>query len=210
MIYWFVHITTGILSRFLFRVEVIGGENIPEKGAFILASNHRSNIDPAILATSINRKLFFLAKAELFENHVISFILKKLNCIELRRSGEDKTALKKGLKVLRVGKGLLLFPEGKRSKDNFLGRGKPGLSLFAFATGVAVVPAFITGTEKVLPIGSRMISLSKIIVVFGEPLYAKKNIAHNARKLGYRHFVDKIMEGIAILERNKAQDYKGA
>jgi 1-acyl-sn-glycerol-3-phosphate acyltransferase len=59
MIYWFVHITTGILSRFLFRVEVRGGENIPEKGAFILASNHRSNIDPAILATSINRKLFF-------------------------------------------------------------------------------------------------------------------------------------------------------
>jgi hypothetical protein len=62
----------------------------------------------------------------------------------------------------------------------------------------------------VLPIGSRMISLSKIIVVFGEPLYAKKNIDHNARKLGYRHFIDKIMEGIAILERNKAQDYKGA
>jgi 1-acyl-sn-glycerol-3-phosphate acyltransferase len=210
MIYWFVHITTGILSRFLFRVEVRGGENIPEKGAFILASNHRSNIDPVLLATSVNRKLFFLAKAELFENHVISFILKKLNCIELRRSGEDKAALKKGLKVLRSGRGLLLFPEGKRSKDNFLGRGKPGLSLFAFATGVTVVPVFITGTEKVLPIGSRMISLSKIIVVFGEPLYAKKNIDHNARKSEYQHFVDKIMEAIAILERNKAQDYKGA
>jgi 1-acyl-sn-glycerol-3-phosphate acyltransferase len=210
MLYWLVHITAGILSRCLFSVEIRGGENIPEKGAFILASNHRSNIDPVLLATSVNRKLFFLAKAELFENHVISFILKKLNCIELRRSGEDKAALKKGLKVLRSGRGLLLFPEGKRSKDNFLGRGKPGLSLFAFATGVTVVPVFITGTEKVLPIGSRMISLSKIIVVFGEPLYAKKNIDHNARKLGYRHFIDKIMEGIAILERNKAQDYKGA
>jgi 1-acyl-sn-glycerol-3-phosphate acyltransferase len=210
MLYWLVHITAGILSRCLFSVEIRGGENIPEKGAFILASNHRSNIDPVLLATSVNRKLFFLAKAELFENHVISFILKKLNCIELRRSGEDKAALKKGLKVLRSGRGLLLFPEGKRSKDNFLGRGKPGLSLFAFATGVTVVPVFITGTEKVLPIGSRMISLSKIIVVFGEPLYAKKNIDHNARKSEYQHFVDKIMEAIAILERNKAQDYKGA
>jgi 1-acyl-sn-glycerol-3-phosphate acyltransferase len=210
MIYWLVHITTGILSRCLFRVKTRGGENIPERGAFILASNHRSNIDPVLLATSVNRKLFFLAKAELFENRVISFILKKLNCIELKRSGEDKTALKKGLKILRAGRGLLLFPEGTRSKDNSLGRAKPGLSLFAFATGVAVIPAFITGTEKVLPIGSRMISLSKIIIEFGEPLYAKKNIDHKARKSEYQHFVDRIMEAIATLERNRAQDYKGS
>ena len=61
-----------------------------------------------------------------------------------------------------------------------------------------------------LPIASRIVSLSKIIVVFGEPLYAKKNIDHNARKSEYQSFVDKIMEGIAILEKNKAQDYKGA
>jgi 1-acyl-sn-glycerol-3-phosphate acyltransferase len=59
MLYWFVHITTGILSRFLFSVEIRGRENIPGKGAFILASNHRSNLDPAVLAASIVRKLFF-------------------------------------------------------------------------------------------------------------------------------------------------------
>ena len=110
MLYCFVHITAGILFRCLFSVEIRGRENISEKGAFILSSNHKSNIDPVLLATSVKRKLFFLAKAELFENHAISFILKKLNCIELRRSGEDKTALKKGLKILRAGIGLLLFP----------------------------------------------------------------------------------------------------
>jgi 1-acyl-sn-glycerol-3-phosphate acyltransferase len=204
MFYWFIHIITGILSRFLFSLKVEGIENIPGEGAFIIASNHRSNLDPVVLAVSTSRKLFFLAKAELFENPITGLIFKNLNCIELKRQGEDKVALKRGLEKLRSGRGLLLFPEGTRSRDASLGKGKSGLSLFAFATGAPVIPAFVTGTEKALPIASRMISLTNIRVAFGRPLYAKQGIDHKKRKIEYQNFVDEIMKGIMAIEKDKA------
>jgi 1-acyl-sn-glycerol-3-phosphate acyltransferase len=203
MTYWFVQVIVGVLSRLLFRLEVKGMENIPSAGPFMLASNHRSNLDPPILAVSIRRKLYFLTKAELFDKPMLGSILKKLNCIELKRSGEDKEALKKGLKILDAGRGLLIFPEGKRSRDNILAKGKAGLSLFAFKTGVPVTPVFITGTENVLPIGARFISPSKVRVVFGSPLYAEKGIERKRRKPEYQNFVDRIMGAIADLEKCK-------
>ncbi|MDD5504293.1 MAG: lysophospholipid acyltransferase family protein [Candidatus Omnitrophica bacterium] len=207
MFYWFVQIIIGILARFLFRFKIQGGENIPSKGGFILASNHRSNLDPVILSVCIDRKLFFLAKAELFENNVSKRILRRLNCIELTRSGEDKAALKKGIRLLHDGKGLLLFPEGTRSRDNRLGRARPGISLFAFTTGVAVIPVYVTGTEKALPIGSRMIKPDAAIrVVFGRPLYARKDMPHGARKAGYQAFADSIIDGISNIEKSNPAD----
>jgi 1-acyl-sn-glycerol-3-phosphate acyltransferase len=201
MAYWFIQIVVGILARFLFRLEIRGRHYIPKNGPFILASNHRSNLDPVILAVCTDRKLFFLAKAELFENAISNAILKKVNCIELKRFGEDKAALKKGLRALRNGKGLLLFPEGTRSRNNKLGSGKTGLSLFAFTAKCPVVPVFISGTQKALPIGTRFIHVSTIRVLFGKPMEAKKNVIRTDRKEEYQIFVDKVMRSIADLEK---------
>ncbi|MFA5069426.1 MAG: lysophospholipid acyltransferase family protein [Candidatus Omnitrophota bacterium] len=194
------------MARFLFRLEIRGRGNIPSNGAFILASNHRSNLDPVILSVCIDRRLSFLAKAELFENNISRWILRRLDCIELKRSGEDKAALKKGIRVLRDGRALLLFPEGTRSRDNRLGKARPGISLFAFTTGVCVVPAYVTGTEKVLPIGSRCIRPNTVRVTFGRPLYAEKGIPYEMRKAGYQVFADSIIDGISNIEKGKAAD----
>jgi 1-acyl-sn-glycerol-3-phosphate acyltransferase len=204
MLYWFVRIITGLLVRLFFVLDIKGRENLPLSGAYIIASNHRSNLDPVILAASIERKLFFLAKAELFENRIAEFLLQHLNCIRLRRSGEDKPALRQGLKALRSGKVLLLFPEGTRSKNKRLGRGKTGLSLFAFAAKVPVVPVFVTGTEKALPIGARRIHHSIIRVVFGKPVRPKKDIDCLKRKTEYRNFVDNVMESISAIEEKSS------
>ena len=148
MDYWFVQLITKALSRILFSLEVEGKENIPERGAFIIAGNHCSNLDPPIIAVSVSRKLSFLAKRELFENKAFANILDNLNCIALDRMGIGKSVIKQSINVLNSGRGLLVFPEGTRSIDGKFGKGKAGVSVLAFASGAPVVPAFIDGTIR--------------------------------------------------------------
>lgn len=204
MFYWFVYIIVGILVKILFRVKVIGSENIPRRGAFILASNHRSNLDPVIISTAIKRKLYFMGKKELFHSKFSTEIFKMLNTIKLNREGIDKGALRKGLIALHKGKGLLLFPEGKRSVDGQLGLAKPGVALFSFGTDVLVIPTFIKGTERALPPNSRFVRLAKVRVVFGEGLLPPEAAERANRKLDYQDFTNRVMEGIAELEKKIA------
>ena len=204
MAYWFIQTLVCILAKLLFGLKVYGAENIPKRGAFILASNHRSNLDPPMIAVSVRRKLFFLTKAELFENNVFAAISRSLNCIRVNRTGIDRVAGKKALKALKSGRGLLLFPEGKRSRDGKLGKGKAGIALFAFALSVPVIPTFIKGSESALPIGSSSIKLHRISVSFGKPFYHPLIKNKNNKKQVYQDFVDKIMKEISELEKRQA------
>lgn len=204
MFYWVAQIITGILARIFFQLEVTGSENIPGKGAFILASNHRSNLDPIIVADAIERKLYFMGKRELFRTKFSARVMKMLNVIELNREGIDRSALKKGLVSLHTGRGLLLFPEGKRSVDGRLSSGKSGVALFAFGANVPVIPVFIRGTGEALPPHSRSIRLAKIRVSFGKGLTLPEATERSNRKSDYQEFTNRIMQGIADLEKKAA------
>lgn len=204
MFYWFVNLIIGLLARILFRIQITGLENIPGRGAFILASNHRSNLDPVIIAIVIKRKLYFLGKKELFRSKFSTKIFTMLNIIELNREGIDRAALKRGLIALHKGRGLLLFPEGKRSVDGRLGMAKPGVALFALGTGVPVIPAFIKGTEKALPPRTHFIRPARIKLIFDKGLIPLKVTDRASRKSDYQEFTNRIMERIAELGKEAA------
>ncbi|MBE0478275.1 1-acyl-sn-glycerol-3-phosphate acyltransferase [Candidatus Aerophobetes bacterium] len=155
-----------IVFKVLFGLKIEG--EIPQKGAMVLAANHRSYLDPIVLALITSRRINFMAKQELFKNPVFAFLIGKLGAFSLRRDKLDKTAYQSALRVLEEGKILALFPEGTRSVSGKLGKLKEGSIRIALNCKVPIVPVVITGTEKVLPPGKKQITLAKIKVRVGE------------------------------------------
>ena len=126
-----------------------GLENIPAQGGFILCCNHVSNRDPFYLAAHVrNRKLHFMAKAELFRFKPVAAFLRALDAFPVDRGHNDMTAVRTGLKVLTDGHCLGIFPQGTRSKDNTPTPMFSGTSLFALRTGLPVIPAYIGGPYR--------------------------------------------------------------
>lgn len=165
-----------IILKIFWRMKVEGFENIPKKGAVIIASNHVSYLDPAVLIASSNRKIYFITKKEIFKNTFVSFILKKLNAFSVNRENVDILAFKKVINILREEKVLGIFPEGKRSSNGELQELKLGAIKIAMKTGVPILPVGIIGTHKIYPRGIKFPILfkHKIIVKYGAPQHLNK------------------------------------
>lgn len=134
---------TGWL-RAVFGLKRYGEENIPEKGPFIVCSNHRSNFDPVILGISLNNDLSFMAKAELFKVPVLKSIIKSFGAFPVKRGKNDKESIVYAMNLLKEGKILAMFPEGTRSKEYGEPlRFKGGAALAAFKSKAPVLPAAI-------------------------------------------------------------------
>src|SRR5437762_2318878 len=114
MIYWIVYFFTKLLSFFFFPVEIHDRKNVPQRGAFLLASNHVSYLDPMILGITTGRRLNYMAKDSLFKNKVFGFVLPRLGAFPIKRKTADTGALKECFRRIREGGPLLLFPEGTR------------------------------------------------------------------------------------------------
>ncbi|MEN3034645.1 MAG: lysophospholipid acyltransferase family protein [Aquificaceae bacterium] len=150
-----------------FRVSAFGIENVPE-GAFILASNHRSYLDPPVLVSVLPRRVFFIAKEELFRG-AFGRVLPHLGALPIKRGGADIRALYRALEILKTGCGVGIFPEGTRATDGFL-EPKPGVGLLAVKSLAPVLPACIKGTDIVLPRGKKFpVPKARIYVRFGKP-----------------------------------------
>jgi len=204
MLYWYTQIVLYIICKILFRHEVTGVENLPKHGAFIIASNHQSHLDPPIVTISIGRKAHYMAKTELFGTRLGNFFFTGVSCIRVRRGGVDRSALKESLAVLKKGGVIAIFPEGTRSKNGRLGPAKAGAALFAFNTGVPVIPMFIDGSGRALAPGRSFISITKIKAKFGKRLYAPRIAEGSSKRQAYQNFADRIMEEIANLKKGKA------
>ena len=189
-----------ILCRFWFgtilRTRVIGAENIPSKGAFILAANHVSNWDPPFLGTFIEREVCYMGKEELFANPVMAWICRSLHVFPVKRGAADKTAIKTAVKILREGKCFGIFPEGTRSKTGKLGKAEAGVSLIAAMTKAVIVPAAIVNTEKIF---SREEKFPRLAVVYGAPM---KFSGSTKDKESLDVFAQEIMSEIAKLKSN--------
>jgi len=173
MFYYVIRALLWLLLKVFWRMEIIGIENLPESGGLIIASNHVSYLDPAVLAASLNRKIYFITKKEVFKNGFVSFIFKNLNAISVDRENADILALKKAINILREGKVLGIFPEGSRSSNGELQELKLGAIRIAMKTGVPILPVGIIGTHKIYPRGIKLPILFKykIIVKYGAPQY---------------------------------------
>ncbi|HET9201180.1 MAG TPA: lysophospholipid acyltransferase family protein, partial [Dehalococcoidia bacterium] len=149
----FTHVLTkwliGMPLRYLFfRAEVEGLDNIPSSGGAILVANHMSNFDPGLIGTTMKRRIRFMAKQELFKPG-LGLLLRLHGDFPVRRLERDSAAVRMAQQVVREGDILGMFPEGTRSKTASMNRAHPGTALLALRTGVPVIPAGITGTEKI-------------------------------------------------------------
>lgn len=146
------------------KSEVI--HKLPEKGPVILAANHLSNWDPIVVAVVINRKIHYMGKAQLFENAVLSWVMKKLHVFPVKRDVVDKNAIKTALTVLENNQVLGIFPEGMRNKTGEEMKAQAGVALIALKSGAPVVPVACIGTKRNLPLGW----LQPLVVRVGNPI----------------------------------------
>ena len=151
-----------LFCRVFFKYEVIGIENVPLEGNVIIAANHKSNLDPIFVASSMTtREVAAIAKKELFDHKVLGFILKKLNTIPIDRENTGIATVKQILRAIKDGYVLGLFPEGTRVKGKEFGQAKAGLSLFASKGKANVVPISVISSYKLF---------SRVKIYIGEPI----------------------------------------
>ena len=133
----------------IFKVKINGSENVPAKGAFILCSNHLSCWDPPLLQGFVKRRIYFMAKDELFHVFGLGFILRLIKAIPVKRSGSDIAAIKTAIKVLKDDKVLGIFPTGQREMVKGEGEVKGGVALLAVKTQCPVLPIHISASYKI-------------------------------------------------------------
>ncbi len=207
MFYWFMkNLIAGPILRTAFRPWVTGEENIPEKGGVILASNHLSFIDSVFLPLVIDRRVTFLAKSDYYtargiKGWAIKNFLKAAGMIPIDRSGgkASEASLRTGLGVLHRGEMLGIYPEGTRSPDGKLYRGRTGVARMVLEAGVPVVPVAMIDTEKVMPIGQRLPKVRRIGIVIGEPLDFSRFEGMESDRFILRSITDEIMYELSHL-----------
>ncbi|MTH52193.1 1-acyl-sn-glycerol-3-phosphate acyltransferase [Bacillus mangrovi] len=180
-----------ILTLFkpVYRMKVHGKENFPKTGAVLLCSNHIDNLDPPIVGACTPRKVHFMAKEELFKIPVLGKILDNVGAFPVKRGLSDREALRKGLKVLKDGEVLGLFPEGTRSKDGKLGKGLAGAGFFALRSDAVVMPCAVIGPYK---------PFRRVHIYFGKPLnvneYREKKVSADEMTLVIMNQIGELLE----------------
>ncbi|MFW0120945.1 lysophospholipid acyltransferase family protein [Rothia sp. CCM 9419] len=197
--------TITFLLRTVFRARVTGLENFPEHGPVIVASNHLAFLDSVIISALMPRRVAFLAKSEYVNTPGIrGKIMKKLfdviDIIPVNRSdrSESMKALERALAVLEEDRVFGIYPEGTRSLDGRLYRGKIGVAWLAHMTGAPVIPIGLIGTNRLQKQGSMMVYPRRFTVRVGKPLYFPRTGEKMSGKMR-RETTDKIMDEIAQL-----------
>ncbi len=170
--YRFVQWALPRLLKMLGGWRAVGAENVPDEGGAVVASNHLSFLDPLALGVAYPRRSYYFAKKELFEVPVFGWIVRKCYAFPVERGAADTRALKNAIEVLKAGELLVMFPEGTRSRDGVMQPFDLGAALTASRAGVPIIPAAVTGTNQVLPLGARCLRRGSVAVSFGEPIDA--------------------------------------
>ncbi|BCJ77881.1 lysophospholipid acyltransferase family protein [Catellatospora bangladeshensis] len=214
MFYWLLkYIFLGPLLRLIFRPQVEGLENVPGEGAAILASNHLSFSDSIFIPLVVKRKVTFVAKAEYFTGKGIKGRLQKMffvgtGTIPVDRSGgrAAQAALNTQLRVLRGGNIAGIYPEGTRSPDGRLFRGKTGVARLALESGAPVVPVAVLNTDKVQPSGKLIPKIMKVRLRFGRPLDFSRYAGMAGDRFVERAITDEIMYEVMELSGREYVD----
>lgn len=214
MFYWFLkRIVVGPALRVVFRPWTRGLENLPAKGGAIIAANHLSFIDSIFVPVAVPRPVVYLAKNDYFtrpgmRGSAQRCFLRLTNQLPVDRGGGSgsEDSLRSGLEVLRSGALLGIYPEGTRSPDGMLHRGRTGVARLAIAAGVPVVPAALIGTDVVQPKGRTLPKVGRVGVVFGEPLDFTRHEGRSGDRHVLRAVTDEIMYEIMRLSGQEYVD----
>ncbi len=201
MFYWVLKtVVLGPILKLLFRPWVEGSENIPEEGAAIFASNHLSFSDSVFLPLVVPRRMTFLAKSDYFtgqglKGRLTAAFFKGIGQLPVDRSGgkAGDAALRSGLRVLRRGEILGIYPEGTRSPDGRLYKGKTGIARMALEAGVPVIPVAMIGTDKAQPTGRKLPKIMRIGIRIGIPLDFSRYEGMEGDRYVLRSITDEIM-----------------
>ena len=212
MTYWVLKIVLTPILRVLYRVKVVGRENVPRTGPVILASNHQSFIDSIFLPLTVRRRVTFVAKAEYFESWKTAWFFRAVGMIPIKRDGgsASERALLAARDVLMSGGVLGIYPEGTRTPDGRLYKGHTGVARLAMQCGATVVPVAQFGTAEVQPIGVMTPKFFRRVEVrMGPPLHFEAPAADSGSKPGlgeHRRVTDQIMREIATLSGQEYVD----
>ncbi|MEU9919827.1 lysophospholipid acyltransferase family protein [Streptomyces griseoluteus] len=205
------YVLLGPVLRLVFRPRIEGLDHVPESGAAIIAGNHLSFSDHFLMPAILRRRITFLAKAEYFtgpglKGRLTAFFFRSAGQIPVDRSGKEagQAAVREGLKVLDRGELLGIYPEGTRSHDGRLYKGKVGVAVMALKAGAPVVPCAMIGTFEAQPPGRKIPRLRPITIRFGEPLEFSRYEGMKDEKAVLRAVTDEIM--YAVLELS-GQEY---
>ena len=177
MVYRIVRTVLSVLFRVIYRPRVSGLEHIPARGPVILASNHLSFVDSMVIPMVVPRRVAFLAKSDYFTGTGVKGTLSRwwfngfgMVPVDRDDSRAAQVSLDKALAILAEGGAFGIYPEGTRSRDGRLYRGRTGVAFLAMTSGAPVVPVALTGTEKLQPVGATLPRIAKVTVRFGAPI----------------------------------------
>ena len=190
------------VPNFYLNLRQAGVENIPQKGGFILASNHLSHLDPVMLGFTTSRTLSFIARSSLFQgSSLFAWLISALNAYPINRENPDRKTLTQIIQFLLGGHGVVYFPEGTRSRDGKLGPFKKGIGVLALRTGFPVIPACVSGTREAMPVGARGVQRGKVTVKFGPPVDFSGLYEKGFTLEGYEEAAARVRESVEKLQK---------
>jgi 1-acyl-sn-glycerol-3-phosphate acyltransferase len=214
MLYALTRLVVLVLFRVVWRPVVVGREHIPATGPVILASNHLSFIDSIVIPLAVPRRVVFLAKAEYWEGRSLSGLPRRLffrtfGAVPVRRDqqGDAQASLALAQDVLARGDAFGIYPEGTRSRDGRLSRGRTGVGWLSLAAGAPVVPVGLVGTDRVQPIGTTVPRVHRVRVSFAPPV-RPEDYADLAPGRARREITDAVMAAVGELSgQERAEGY---
>lgn len=214
MFYWFLKLfVVGPIAKVLFRPWAEGVENVPKTGPAVLASNHLSLADTVFLPLAVDRKITFLAKSDYFtgrglKGRLTAGFFRGVGQVPLDRTGgrSSDPALRSSLQVLAEGELVGIYPEGTRSPDGRLYRGRTGVARLALEGKVPVIPVAMIETDRIVPPGRLRPRLARPGVRFGEPLDFSRYEGMEGDRLVLRSITDELMYKLAELSGQEYVD----
>jgi len=223
LFYWFLkYVAVGPVTKLVFRPRAVGTERVPATGAAIIASNHLSASDWVFMPLSLRRRVTFLAKAEYFTGTGLKGAAQRVFFagsgqvpIDRTNASAAEDAIRTGIRILREGKLLGIYPEGTRSPDGRLFRGKTGVARMTLETGAPVIPVAMVYEPRRVPLPGklgRLLSknMVRVCVRFGEPLDFSRYAGLSGDRFVERSITDEIMYEIMELSGQEYVDLYGA
>lgn len=190
----------------VWRPRVVGLQNVPRTGGVILASNHLSFVDSVVIPSVVPRKVVFLAKSDYFTGTGVKGTLTRawfegmgMLPIDRGNTGAAMASLETAREVLSNGEAFGIYPEGTRSRDGLLYRGRTGVAELALSVRVPIVPVGLRGTQNIQPVGSSRPRLAKVEVAFGKPIQIAGEYDEMPRGRARRDLTDRLMRDIGVL-----------
>lgn len=198
MFYWVIKGLAWPIVTIYLRFRRSGKTLVPGRGACIVAANHSSYLDPAVLGSASPRKLHFLINRRIYQYPSLRWFYYMMDSVPVSTDRADLPALRRALQVLEAGGAVGVFPEGGRQKDGQLTEGKIGFAFLAARSGAVVIPAAILGAHQAMPVGSSFPRPRPVRVIFGEPMRYEGREGR-ARRSDLEAFADQVMSRISSL-----------